>query len=276
MLQSQNMELVIEPGNRYRWIWKDVWLYREVLAMLIWRDIKVRYKQTVMGIAWAVIRPLLTTLIFTYVFHSLAGMRESSGIPYALLVLTGTLAWQFFSSAFQEASTSMLNNSALVSKVYFPRVLIPLSALGGPLVDFCITLVIVVLYALYSQAISGIQLIFLPVFLLLTVLTVLGLGLFFSALTVRYRDLRFVVPFVIQFGLFVSPVGFSSEAYHQPYTILFYLNPLTGIIDGFRWAIIGTPLQPGYLLLSVLSTLILLAVGIFVFNRQEHKFTDQL
>lgn len=276
MQQSQPAELVIEPNSRSRRVWKDVWLYREVLAMLVWRDIKVRYKQTMMGITWAIIRPLLTTLIFTYVFHTVAGLQPSSGVPYALFVLTGTLAWQLFASAFQEASTSLLNNAALISKVYFPRVIIPMSAVGGALVDFCITLLIVLGYAWYCHIIPGIQILLLPVFLLLAIMAALGLGLLFSALTIRYRDLRFVVPFVVQFGLFVSPVGFSSEIYREPYTKLCYLNPLAGIIDGFRWAIVGTPLKPAYLFISVLSILVLLTVGIFVFNRQEHKFTDQL
>jgi lipopolysaccharide transport system permease protein len=276
MQDNPETALVIRAGGSGQSFWKELWQNRQVLYILIWRDLKVRYKQTLIGVAWAIVRPLVTTIIFTYLFHSLAGLKVEDKVPYALLVLTGTLAWQFFSSAFQDAASSLLNNATLISKVYFPRMVVPASTLGVALVDFLITFVMVSVYLLYCGLMPGPEILLLPVFIALAMVSSFGLGLLFAAWTVRYRDLRFVIPFVVQFGLFLSPVGFSSDQYKGNWASLFYLNPMTGIIDGFRWSLLGMPVEFSRVLISVVSSIVIFYLGVYVFRKQEAGFVDQL
>ena len=276
MNDYQRKEMTISPGGGNRYFWKEIWDHREMLYILGWRDFKVRYKQTLIGAAWSILRPLLTTVIFTYIFHDVAGMTDQEGIPYSLVVLVGTLAWQLFATGFQDSAASLLANSALISKVYFPRLIIPASALGTALVDFVITFGMVLIYMLYSGIYPGWQIITLPLFITLTIICAFGLGLLFAALTVKYRDLRFVIPFVVQFGLFVSPVGFRSSMLNGKYEWLFALNPLTGIIDGFRWALLKAPLDQSNLLISATVSLIVFATGLYYFRKEEMNFIDSL
>ena len=276
MDENPRKELIIAPGGGNRYFWEEMWGHREMLYILGWRDFKVRYKQTLIGAAWGIIRPLLTTIIFTYIFHDVAGMNDAQGLPYSLVVLVGTLAWQLFATGFQDSAGSLLANSALISKVYFPRLIIPASSLGTAIVDFAITLVLVLIYMIYNGVYPGWPIITLPLFFILAIMSAFGLGLMFSALTVKYRDLRFVIPFVVQFGLFVSPVGYRSSMLDGKYEWVFALNPLTGIIDGFRWALLQAPFNPVNLYFSITVTSIVFITGLYYFRKEEMNFIDSL
>jgi lipopolysaccharide transport system permease protein len=270
------LKLVIEPGRAATDYWRDLWRYRELLAFLAWRDIAVRYKQTAIGIAWALIRPLLTLLVFV-AFRRMAGLQQHA-VPDVILVLAAVLPWQFFSSALSESSASLIGNTGLISKVYFPRLIIPLSALATAFVDFAVTLgFLAVLMAWYGVAPDA-KILALPLFVGLAALLSLGLGLLMAALTVTYRDFRFVVPFMVQLGLFVSPVAFASSQVPERWRTLYGLNPLAGIIDGFRWSILGgqTPIDAAVLLSSVLITLAMLLIGTWYFRRTERGFADAI
>jgi lipopolysaccharide transport system permease protein len=270
------LKLVIEPGRAATDYWRDLWRYRELLAFLAWRDITVRYKQTAIGIAWALIRPLLTLVVFV-AFRRMAGLQQHA-VPDVILVLAAVLPWQFFSSALSESSASLIGNTGLISKVYFPRLIIPLSALATALVDFLVTLgFLAVLMAWYGIAPDA-KLLALPLFVALAALLSLGLGLLMAALTVTYRDFRFVVPFMVQLGLFVSPVAFASSQVPERWRTLYSLNPLAGIIDGFRWSILGgqTPIDDAVLWSSILITLAMLLIGTWYFRRTERGFADAI
>jgi len=266
---------VIEAGRSERHYWADLWRYRELFGFLVWRDILVRYKQTVIGVAWALLRPLLAIVVFTIVFGKLAGL-PSDGAPYAIMVCAGLLPWQFFASAFSEAGGSLVGNAGIISKVYFPRLVIPASAVIVGLVDFAISLAILAgLMVWYGYAPSW-RVATLPLFVLIAFAAALGAGLWIGALNVRYRDFRFVIPFIVQFGLFISPVGFSSSIVPERWRLAYSLNPLVGVIDGFRWATLGgnaTLYWPGFLLSAVL-VVALLASGIWYFRRTERTFAD--
>jgi lipopolysaccharide transport system permease protein len=268
-------EIVIEAGRGARRYWSDLWLYRELLYFLAWRDIVVRYKQTAIGVAWALIQPLLLMVILTFVFGRLAKL-PSDGIPYSLLVLCGLLPWFFFSQAFSSASSSLIGNANMVSRIYFPRMLIPLSAVAVCLVDFAITFGLLIVYALMSGVLPDWRVIALPGFLLLAISTAVGAGLWIAALNVKYRDFRYVVPYLVQIGMYVSPVGFSSVLVPEKWRIVYALNPMVGVIDGFRWSLLGGRTElflPG-LFLSVLLSLGLLVSGIAYFRKTERHFAD--
>ena len=271
-------ELDIEAGKTERHYWADLWRYRELFFFLSWRDILVRYKQTVIGILWAVLRPLLTMIVFTVVFGRLAKM-PSEGLPYPVFVYVAMLPWQFFSSALAEASNSLITNSNMISKIYFPRLVIPASAVIVCFVDFLISSVILVgLLAWYHVLPSG-RMLWLPFFTLLALLASFGISLWLSALNVKFRDFRYIVPFIVQFGLYVSPVGFGSSVVREKCGDLAYqlyaLNPMVGVIDGFRWAIgSNVVFDKSGLLVSLAVTAILLFSGVKYFRATEKAFAD--
>lgn len=267
-------ELVLEPGRTSRRYWSDLWRYRELLGFLAWRDIKVRYKQTVLGLAWALLQPLVTMGIFSFVFGVLAGMGR--GDPsYPLVVMAGVLPWQLFSAALTGASASLVANAHLVSKVYFPRLIVPLSTLGVALVDFVVALALYAGMAAWFGAAPGWRVLLLPAFTGCALLIALGAGLWLSALTVRYRDFRFVVPFLLQVGVFLSPVGFRTDVLPN-WRDLLALNPMTGVIEGFRWCLLDTGAGfywPGFVT-SMAVGLFLLGSGLWFFRRTERGFAD--
>jgi lipopolysaccharide transport system permease protein len=270
------VKLVIEPGRAASHYWRDVWRYRELLSFLAWRDIAVRYKQTAIGVLWALVRPALTLAVFV-AFRRMAGL-EQGAVPDAVLVLAAVLPWQFFSSALSETSMSLIGNTNLISKVYFPRLIIPLAAVATTFVDFLVTLMLLAgIMAWYGVAPDA-RLSALPLFIALAATLSLGLGLLLAALTVKYRDFRYVVPFMIQLGLFVSPVAFATSQVPERWRAVYALNPLVGIIDGFRWSILGgaTPLEPSLLISSILVTVAALAGGTWYFRRTERGFADAI
>lgn len=268
--------LVIEAGRTEQQYWQDLWHYRELFYFLAWRDILVRYKQTFIGVAWAVLRPFVTVVVFTLVFNRIARLDAPGGTPYALFVCAAILPWQFFAAALSEASGSLVGNANLISKVYFPRLIVPAGAVVTSLVDFLITLGMLGILMLWHGFLPDWRLLTLPLFMLLTVAAALGAGLWLCALNVKYRDFRYVVPFIVQFGLYLSPVGFSSAKVPSYLRWLYDLNPMVGVIDGFRWACLrGTvPLDVRSLACSVTVTMILCFLGVWYFRRTEKTFAD--
>ena len=267
--------LVIEAGRTERHYWRDLWRYRELFFFLAWRDILVRYKQTVIGILWALGRPLLTMLVFTLVFSKLAKL-PSGGAPYPILVFAALLPWQFFANAFSGAGESLISNAGMISKVYFPRLVIPASAVIVSFVDFLISGLILVGLMLWYGFAPNLRILTLPLFIAVAFAAAMGAGLWIAALNVKYRDFRIIVPFVVQFGLYISPVGFSSSIVPEHWRLLYSTNPMVGVIDGFRWAILGgdTPLYwPGFLL-SLALVLLMLVSGIYYFRKTEKTFAD--
>jgi lipopolysaccharide transport system permease protein len=267
--------LLIEPGRSEVNYWADLWSYRELLYFLAWRDLLVRYKQTALGVAWAVLRPLVTVAILTVVFGALAKL-PSEGVPYALLVFAGTLPWLLFANALNDIGGSLLSNAGMISKVYFPRLVVPLGAVAVNLADFAVAAVAVALVMAWYGFAPDWRLVALPAFLLLAVCAVLGLGLLVAALNVRYRDFRHLLPFIVQFGLFISPVGYSSSIIPEAWRLLYYLNPMAGVIDGFRWTLLAghfTPYWPG-LVASTVVTMFLLWSGVAYFRATEKTFAD--
>ena len=267
--------LVIEAGRTERHYWRDLWRYRELFYFLAWRDILVRYKQTAIGIAWAVLRPVLTMAVFTVVFGKL-GKFPSEGVPYPILVYAAMLPWQFFASSLADASASLVGNANLISKVYFPRLIVPASAVITSFVDFLIAgAILVVLMAWYGFWPDW-RLLLLPFFVLLAFAAAMGAGLWLTALNVKYRDFRFVVPFIVQFGLYVSPVGFSSTVVPEQWRLIYSLNPMVGVIEGFRWTLLGGrgALSAGGLALSIVVVAGVLASGIRYFRKTERSFAD--
>lgn len=268
-------EIVIEVGRAERHYWRDLWRYRELFYFLAWRDILVRYKQTAIGLAWSLLRPFLTMLVFTLVFSKLAKL-PSGGVPYPILVFAALLPWQFFSSAFTEAGNSLITNSNLISKVYFPRLVVPTSAVIVSFADFLISGLILAGLMLWYGYSPDWRIFFLPLFVLIAFAAAMGSGLWVAALNVEYRDFRYIVPFVVQFGLYVSPVGFSSSIVPEKWRLLYSLNPMVGVIDGFRWSILGGSARifwPGFLL-SIFMVLAMLISGIAYFRRMEKTFAD--
>lgn len=274
-MTNKTSTLVIEAGRTERHYWKDLWRYRELFYFLAWRDILVRYKQTVIGLAWALIRPFLTMVVFVFVFSKLAKL-PSEGVPYPILVFAALLPWQFFSNAFTEAGNSLINNANMISKVYFPRLVVPVSAVIVSFVDFFISGIILVGLMLWYGFAPDWRILTLPLFILIAFAAALGAGLWTAALNVKYRDFRYIIPFVVQFGLYVSPVGFSSTIVPEKWRLLYSINPMVGVIDGFRWAILGGNTQfywPGFLL-SILLVLVILITGIVYFRKTEKTFAD--
>lgn len=272
---SNDYEIIIEPGKGSKQYWRDLWQYRELFYFLVWRDVLVRYKQTVIGIAWSVIRPFLTMLIFTFVFGRLVNL-SSGGVPYPILVFTALLPWQFFANSLASISTSIVSNSNLISKIFFPRLIVPVSSVVVNLIDFVISFFILVGLMVWYRYVPDIRILLLPLFLVLAFFASIGFGLLIAALNVKYRDFNHVVPFIIQLGLYVSPVGFSSNIVPGQWRLLYSLNPMVGVIDGFRWAIVGKgeTLYPAGIVLSIALTLVLVVVGIKYFRKTEKTFAD--
>jgi lipopolysaccharide transport system permease protein len=268
-------ELIIEAGHTERNYWRDLFRYRELFYFLAWRDVLVRYKQTVIGILWAVLRPLLTMLVFTFVFSRIAKL-PAEGMPYPIMVFAAMLPWQLFATSLTEGSNSLISNANLISKVYFPRLIVPASAVIVSFVDFAISMVLLgILMAIYGVW-SGWTILMLPVFTLLAMLASAGAGIWLAALNVKYRDFRYVVPFIVQFGLYISPVGFSSNIVPEKWRLLYDVNPMVGVIDGFRWAISNgaTAFPAQSLLLSLVTVSFLLGTGIWYFRKTERTFAD--
>lgn len=272
---KEEYSLVIEAGKSTRNYFKDLWKYNELLYFLSWRDILVRYKQTAIGILWSVIRPVLTIVVFSIVFGKIAKLPQN-GVPYPILVLSGMLPWYFFSSALSDSSSSLVTNASLITKVYFPRMLIPMSAIAVSFIDFVISLIIMAGLMVWYNFYPGWEIVAMPLFLLLATLTALGAGLWLSAFNIRYRDFRYIIPFMLQFGILVSPVGFTSSIVPEEWRLLYSINPLVGVIDGFRWAILGNDFEiyiPGFLL-STLVSLLILVTGFAYFRKTERVFAD--
>ena len=268
--------LTIEAGRTEKQYWQDLWNYRELFYTLAWRDISVRYKQTFIGFAWALIRPFLTMVVFTIVFGKLAGLPTEGNAPYPILVFSALLPWQFFSSALSECSNSLIVNANMLSKVYFPRLVIPTSAVIVSFVDFLISGIILLGLMTWFNFVPSWRIITLPVFIAIAFAASMGAGLWLAALNVEYRDFRYVVPFLVQFGLYISPVGFSSNVVPQQWRLLYSLNPMVGVIDGFRWAILGQEsviYWPGFWLSLGIVGLVLVT-GIWYFRKMERTFAD--
>jgi lipopolysaccharide transport system permease protein len=268
-------QIIIEAGQARSQYWRDLWRYRELFYFLAWRDILVRYKQTVVGLAWSLIRPILTMLVLTIVFNKF-GKLPSGGVPYPILVFCGMLPWQFFSAAVSESGNSLVTNSNLISKIYFPRLIVPVSSVITSFVDFLISAAFLVVLMVWYEFLPSANVVFLPFFVVLAFSATLGAGLWISALMVRYRDFRFIVPFVVQFGLYLSPVGFSSSVVPEAWRLLYSINPMVGVIEGFRWSILGGEHQiyAPALMLSAAVVALLATSGIWYFRRTERTFAD--
>lgn len=275
MLHKPLPSLMIRPPSGWASLGlKEVWEYRELLYFLTWRDIKVRYKQTALGAAWVVIQPLMMMLVFTLFFGRLARV-PSDGTPYPIFVFCGLLPWQFFAHALTESSNSLVMNERLITKVYFPRLIVPLSAVFAGLVDFVITFVVMIGIMAYYGIAPGWGVITLPFFVLLAVMTAFGVGLWLSALNVQYRDVRYTIPFITQFWLFATPVAYSSTLMPESWRALYGLNPMAGVVEGFRWALLGKTEGPGIMLaVSTLVVVLVLIGGLYYFRRMEDSFAD--
>lgn len=267
--------VVIRAGASEKNYWRDLWRYRELLYFLAWRDILVRYKQTVAGVAWSVLRPLLTMVVFSFVFGRIAKL-PSDGVPYPLLVFTGLLPWQFFATALAESGNSLVGNTNLITKVYFPRMVVPASSVVTSLMDFLITCGLMAALFVFYRFAPAWNVLWLPVFVAMTFAAALGIGLFAAALMAQYRDFRFILPFVVQFGMFVSPVAFKSSVVPENLRLFYSLNPMVVAIDGFRWALLGggNLLETRSFLISSLSTFFLLLGGIWYFRKVERRLAD--
>jgi lipopolysaccharide transport system permease protein len=274
-------DLIIEPGTRSRQYWRDLWRYRELFYTLAWRDISVRYRQTVVGAAWAVLQPLVTMLIMTVVFSRVANLSSEGHAPYSLMVIAGMLPWQFFATAVTASSMSLLSNSVIISKVYFPRMIVPAGSVITSFVDFLIGFTILLVMMVWFRFAPNWHIVFLPLFMGLAFFAATGLGLFFAALNVKFRDFRYVVPFLVQFGLYISPVGYSSavvrERFGDTLFIAYCANPMVGVIDGFRWAILGdVELNWIGVGMSCAVVTLMLGLGVWYFRRTENGFADIL
>jgi lipopolysaccharide transport system permease protein len=275
-----DFDIWLEAGRTERRYWADLWRYRELFLNLAWRDVALRYKQTIVGAAWGLMQPFLTMVIMTIVFGRVAGLDAKSTAPYAILVFAGMLPWQLFSNALSNSCQSLLGNANLISKIYFPRLIVPLSSLVVACVDFSISLLILGIMMLWFRLLPNWRMLVLPAFIFLALLTSLGPGLIIAALNVKFRDFRFVFPFIIQIGLYICPVGFSSTVvrakFGDPAFLLYSLNPMVGVIDGFRWAILGNQYHiylPGFCV-SVVFSVALLIVGVWYFRKTERTFAD--
>lgn len=268
--------IIIEAGRHERNYWLDLWRYRELFRVLAWRDLAVRYKQTVIGAAWAIIRPFITMLVFTVIFGRIAKLPSDGNAPYALMVFAGMLPWTFFSTGLSEASNSLINNANLISKVYFPRLIVPTATIVVAFVDFLISFSILLVLMAWYQYPPGWRMLVLPAFTLLAFLASMGPALWITALNVKYRDFRYVIPFIVQFGLYISPVGFSSNVIPEEWRLLYSINPMVGVIDGFRWCILNgqSPLYLPGLAASACVASFFLWFGIHRFRNMEKSFAD--
>ena len=272
---NESFEFTIESGKSERHYWLDLWRYRELFYILAWRDVAVQYKQTIMGVLWAVIRPLLTMLIFVVVFGNIAKL-PSEGVPYPVFVFAAMLPWTFFATAFASAGNSLIGNASLISKVYFPRLIIPAASIIVAAVDFMISFSVLIVLMFWYRYFPTWQMLTLPLFLLLGFFAAFGAGLFIASLNVKYRDFKFIIPFVVQLGLYISPVAFSTTLVPEKYQLLYYMNPMVAVIDGFRWAISGgqTAFNPVELMISVVVVTLLCISGAIYFRKTEKTFAD--
>ncbi|MBW4630331.1 MAG: ABC transporter permease [Iphinoe sp. HA4291-MV1] len=269
-------ELIIEAGQTEKQYWLDLWTYRELFYFLAWRDILVRYKQTVIGLAWALVRPFLTMIVFTFVFSTIAKLPSEGDVPYPIMVYAAQLPWQFFSGALTECSNSLINNANLISKVYFPRLIVPTSAVIVSFVDFLVAGMLLLGLMVWYNFVPNWRILTLPIFILIAFAAAIGAGLWLAALNVEYRDFRFIVPFIVQFGQYISPVGYSSSTVPEQLRLLYSINPMVGVIDGFRWAILGGQSSiylPGFFLSLGLVALVFFS-GIWYFRKTERRFAD--
>jgi len=275
MIENNKFEFTIESGKAERHYWIDLWRYRELFYILAWRDIAVQYKQTVMGILWAVIRPLLTMIIFVMLFGKIAKL-PSEGVPYPIFVYSAMLPWMFFATAFANAGNSLIGNTSLISKVYFPRLIIPAASIIVALVDFLISFTILISLMVWYSYFPTWHFLTLPLFLLLGFFSAFGAGLFIASLNVKYRDFKFIIPFVVQLGLYASPVAFSTTLVPEKYQLLYYLNPMVAVIDGFRWAISGgnTEINSTEIVVSISVVCLLCLFGAIYFRKTEKTFAD--
>jgi lipopolysaccharide transport system permease protein len=272
---SEQRELVIEAGAGHRQYWRDLWQYRELFYFLAWRDLLIRYKQTVIGVAWAVIRPLATMLVLTLLFKKIVKVPDD-GIPYPLTAYVGVLAWNFLAASLQDAGNSLVTNSNLISKIYFPRLVVPAATVLTTFVDFLIATALLIVLMAWYQFTPSPYFVFFPAFILLALAAAIGAGLWASALMVRFRDIRFVIPFVVQFGLYLSPIGIKTSLVPEQWRLLYSLNPIVGIVDGFRWSILGrdNPLDLQTLLISIVVSSAILISGLAYFRKTERSFAD--
>jgi lipopolysaccharide transport system permease protein len=273
---NQTHLLVLEAGRAERHYWRDLLRYRELFLVLAWRDVAIRYKQTVIGLAWALIQPLLTMLVFTVIFGKVAKLPVEGAAPYALMVFAGLLPWQLFSTSLTGAANSLIGNANLISKVYFPRLIVPCAAVVVSFVDFLVSFVILIALMAWYQFVPSWKIMCLPIFITMAFLASVGPGLWVTALNVKYRDFRYLIPFIVQFGLYVSPVGFSSSVVPEQWRLLYSLNPMVSVIDGFRWAILGDATElylPGFGL-GCCVIAFFLWLGIRQFRKMEQRFAD--
>jgi len=255
---------------------RDPWIYRELIFFMIWRDIKVRYKQTLLGAAWAIIQPVLTMLVFNFIFGTIAKV-PTEGVPYPIFSYTALLPWGLFSAALNNASRSLTTNQNMITKIYFPRLVLPLASVLGGLVDFAIAFLILIVMMIYYKAMPTAAIWTLPFFLLLTVITALGVALWLSAINVQYRDVNYVLPFLTQFWLFLTPVAYSAKVISDKWQIVYSLNPMAGVVNGFRWALLGTNTGPNLnMAVSVCISLFVLISGVFYFRSMERTFADTI
>jgi lipopolysaccharide transport system permease protein len=278
--ESAEFDIWLEAGRTEKHYWLDLWRYRELFFILSWRDIAVRYKQTIAGVGWGLIQPFLTMVIMTVVFGKLAGLHSEGTVPYAIMVFSGMLPWQFFANALSTSGQSLVSNSSLISKIYFPRLIIPASAIAVASVDFLLSLLILAAIMLFYRFLPSWQIVCLPLFMLIAFAASLGPGLLVTALNVRFRDFRFILPFIVQFGLYLCPIGYSSTIVREKFgdtAFMFYsVNPMVGIVDGFRWAILGGAASfslPSFLV-SATASAVLLVIGVWYFRKMERTFAD--
>ena len=274
---SQEYDLIITPGKDMSHYWKEIWQYRELFFFLSWKDILIRYKQTTVGVLWSFLRPFLTMIVFTVIFGKIAKL-PAQGVPYPILVFAGMLPWQFFSNALSGSSSSIVGNSNLISKIYFPRIIIPCTSIVVSLVDFAISFMMLIILMLWFRFMPPLQFLLLPFFIFLALISALGVGLWLTSLNVKYRDFQHIVPFIIQFGMYVSPVGFSTNVVPEQWKLLYCLNPMVGVIDGFRWCILGGKFVlywPGFAL-SIGVALLFFLSGIWFFRKTEKMFADYI
>lgn len=276
-MNNQN-QIIITPNKSLGDSWHELWGYRDLFYFLAWRDFKVRYKQTAIGAMWAIIRPLLTMVVFSIIFGNIGKFPTEGSAPYPIMVFSAMLPWYFFASTLSESANAVINNSAMISKVYFPRIIAPTAPLLVNLVDFVISFLILLGMMVWYQFTPSMNILLLPIFLLLAAITALGLGYLISALNVKYRDFRYVIPFLVQIGLYISPVGFSSQVIPEQWRLLYSINPMVGVIDGFRWMIIGnqTGISWHQFWLSTAVSLVLLLIGYRYFMHTERQFADSL
>jgi lipopolysaccharide transport system permease protein len=267
--------VVIQPTKGWAGLGlRGLWEFRELLYFLVWRDVKVRYKQTALGAAWAILQPLLTMVVFNIFFHRLANVPSEPGIPYPIFSYAALLPWQYFSTALAASAGSLLSSASLIRKVYFPRITVPIAGALGGLVDFCFAFLVLIGLMAWYRVVPTPAIVLLPLFLLLAVLTAVGIGLWLSALSVQYRDVRYVVPFLMQFWLFATPVAYPSSLLSEPWRTIYGLNPMVGVVEGFRWALLGTNPPQATIFLSAIVTLLLFVSGLLFFQRTERKFAD--